>query len=75
VASYPAFADSSELVKEDNIHWSVYAKKNLYEGLDLFLQVASDHMRVMDFNAAPSDLDVTRKPSQWYYLARLQMGF
>jgi hypothetical protein len=75
IATYTAFADSAKLIKEDNIHWSVYAKRNLYEGLDLFLQVASDHMRVMDFNASPSDLDVTRKPSQWYYLARLQMGF
>jgi hypothetical protein len=74
-STYPAFADSAKLISEDNLHWSVYAKRNLYEGLDLFLQVASDHMRVMDFNASPSDLDVTRKPSQWYYLARLQMGF
>jgi len=75
IPTYTAFADTAKMIKEDNIHWSVYAKKNLYEGLDLFLQVASDHMRVMDFNASPSDLDVTRKPSQWYYLARLQMGF
>jgi hypothetical protein len=74
-ATYPAFVDSSNLVKEDNIHWSVYAKKSLYEGLDLYLQVASDHMRVMSFQAEPSELEVTRKPGQWYYLARLQMGF
>lgn len=74
-STYPAFIDSSKIETEDDLHWSVYAKKTLFEGLDLYLQVASDHMRVLSFNAEPSDLDVTRKPSQWYYLARLQMGF
>jgi hypothetical protein len=74
-SSYPAFIDSSKIETEDNIHWSIYARKSLFEGLDLFVQVASDHMRVLSFNAEPGDIDVTRKPSQWYYLARLQMGF
>jgi hypothetical protein len=74
-STYPAFIDTSKIVTEDDIHWSIYAKKSLFEGLDLFIQVASDHMRVLSFNAEPGDIDVTRKPSQWYYLARLQMGF
>lgn len=73
--TYPAFIDTSSIETEDDIHWSIYAKKSLFEGLDLFVQVASDHMRVLSFNAEPGDIDVTRKPSQWYYLARLQMGF
>jgi hypothetical protein len=74
-ATYPAFIDSSSIETEDDLHWSMYAKKSLYEGLDLFIQVASDHMRVLSFNAEPSNIAVTRKPSQWYYLARLEMGF
>ena len=73
--TYPAFIDTSSIETEDDIHWSIYAKKSLFEGLDLFVQVASDHMRVLSFNAEPGDIDVTRKPNQWYYLARLQMGF
>lgn len=75
VNTYQSFIDTSKIETEDDIHWSVYAKKTLFEGLTLYVQVASDHMRVMSFNAEPSDLTVTRKPSQWYYLARLQMGF
>jgi hypothetical protein len=75
IGSYQTFIDSSSIETEDDIHWSIYAKKQIVEGLDLYVQVASDHMRVMSFNAEPSDLEVTRKPSQWYYLARIQMGF
>jgi hypothetical protein len=75
VDTYKAFIDSSKIETEDDFHWSLYAKKTLFEGLSLYLQMASDHMRVMSFLAEPSDLSVTRKPSQWYYLARLQMGF
>lgn len=74
-SSYPAFIDTSAIETEDDWHWSIYAKKSLFEGLGLYLQVASDHMRVLSFNAEPSDLDVTRTPGQWYYLARLEMGF
>lgn len=73
--SYQRLIDSTTIETEDDIHWSIYAKKSIFEGLNLFVQVASDHMRVMSFNAEPSDLPVTRKPSQWYYVARLEMGF
>lgn len=73
--TYENFIDTSKIENEDDLHWSIYAKKSLYEGLDLYVQVASDHMRVLSFDAVPSDLSVTRKANQWYYLARLQMGF
>jgi len=73
--TYQTFIDSSKIETEDNLHWSIYAKKTIVEGMDLFVQAASDHMRILSFNAEPSDLPITRKPSQWYYLVRLQMGF
>lgn len=73
--TYQALVDSTTIETEDDLHWSIYAKKSIYEGVSLFVQAASDHMRVMSFNAEPSDLPVTRKPSQWYYVARLEMGF
>jgi hypothetical protein len=73
--NYQAFIDSSSIDTEDDWHWSIYGRKALYDGLDLFIQVASDHMRVLSFNAEPSNIAATRKPNQWYYLARLEMGF
>lgn len=75
IENYQAFIDTSKIETEDDIHWSVYGKKTIVEGLDLYVQVASDHMRVMSFNAEPSALTITRKPTQWYYLAQIQMGF
>jgi hypothetical protein len=75
IENYQTFIDTSTIETEDDIHWSIYGKKTIVEGLDLYIQVASDHMRVMNFNAEPSALTVTRKSNQWYYLTRIQMGF
>jgi hypothetical protein len=37
--------------RDEGIKWSVYAKRHLIPGLDLYTQVASDHNRPMKFNS------------------------
>ncbi|MBF0433227.1 MAG: hypothetical protein HQK83_18245, partial [Fibrobacteria bacterium] len=60
---------------EDDWKWSLYAKKAVVPGLNLFLQVASDHMRTINSSAFNSYEPVFQKPSQWYYLIRAEFGF
>ncbi|MDB5049181.1 MAG: hypothetical protein JWO30_2252 [Fibrobacteres bacterium] len=60
------------LYSEDDMKWSVYLQRNLYSGLDLFLQAANDHFRVQDVNAGPSFTPVTHHKSDWYYLLQFQ---
>jgi hypothetical protein len=60
------------LYSEDDVKWSVYLKRNLYAGLDLFVQAANDHFRVQDVNAGPSFTPVTHRKSDWYYLFQFQ---
>ena len=60
------------------IKWSVYAKREIVQGLAAFVQVASDHNRPVSFTSdgalIPSYEPLTRKPSDWYYMVRLQLG-
>lgn len=68
-------AELQKLVDEDNIKWSVYAKRELYRGLRVYAQLASDHMRPTDINQNPFWVPVTnRNGKDWYYLMRLEFG-
>jgi hypothetical protein len=60
------------LYSEDVVKWSVYLRRNLYAGLDLFVQAANDHFRIQDVNAGPSFTPVTHTKSGWYYLFQFQ---
>lgn len=64
--------------RNEGIKWSVYAKRSLIPGLDLYAQVASDHNRPMKITSdgalVPNREPLTPKPTDWYYLVRLQMG-
>jgi hypothetical protein len=62
------------LYKGDDIKWTAYLKRNLFESLDLYLQVANDHIRSQDKFAQPSFLPLTSEKEHWYYLVRLQWG-
>jgi hypothetical protein len=71
----PAYFASQ--TRRDNWKWSLYAKKSVTKGIQLYAQVASDHMRTIMFNSGPqpSLVPVTnRNGRDWYYLIRLQFG-
>jgi hypothetical protein len=57
---------------DDDLKWTAYLKKTIVPGLEAYLQVANDHFRVQDFNAQPSFMPLTQRPSDWYYMLRLQ---
>ncbi|MDB5103584.1 MAG: hypothetical protein JWP91_1273 [Fibrobacteres bacterium] len=64
----------SDLRTGDDLKWSVYAKRNLFTGLNLYVQAASDHLRLQDYNSRRSAQPVVNRPSEWYYLLRIEAG-
>lgn len=72
----PAQQDSvSKAFKEDDWHWSVYASRKITDGINLFAQVASDHQRhPTGPEVKPSLEPPTVKPSDWYYVVRVEFG-
>jgi len=60
--------------EKDDWKWSVYARKQIIEGLTLYGQVASDHLRHIIYKVRPMYEPSTLKSSDWYYVLRLEMG-
>ncbi len=54
--------------------WSIYAKKTIMPGFVTYLQVASDHMRGINYDKAPQPDLITKQPSDWYFLFRIELG-
>jgi hypothetical protein len=60
---------------KDDLKWSVYARREITQGLTLYAQAASDNARHFDVVMAnPYDTPATRTPSEWYYVLRLEFG-
>lgn len=57
-----------------NWKWTIYAKRSIITGLDIYAQAASDHLRHFNFAAAPGAEPATPRPGDWYYVLRLQFG-
>lgn len=63
--------------KQDNWKWSLFAKKEIVQGVEVYLQAASDHIRTINAEAGPMPAmtPVTnRNGKEWYYIFRLQFG-
>jgi hypothetical protein len=60
--------------KKDDWKWSVYARRQITEGLTLYAQAASDHLRHIIYQVRPMYTPTTQRPSEWYFLLRLEMG-
>lgn len=58
----------------DKIKWSFWLNKEITSGLGVYLQVASDHFRPIDFNNKPTYEPVTQKWDDWYYMIRFNFG-
>jgi hypothetical protein len=65
---------TAKRARRDAWHWSVLAKREVANGANIFLQVANDHMRTFDYNIKPIKIPVTSRPSDWYYLFRIEVG-
>jgi hypothetical protein len=68
------FDPNQSMSKKDDWKWSVFARKTLFHGLNLYTQVARDHLRLPTFTAENSWAPVTQQPSEWYFLVRLELG-
>jgi len=62
-------------VKDQGNKWSFYAKKQVVPGIAVYTQIASDYLRGIEPQSFFfSDQTVTSKPTEWYYLVRLEFG-
>jgi hypothetical protein len=67
--------DLQDKAKEDNWKWSIYAHRKIMEGISITAQAASDHLRHLDIvYAKPSGVPATTRPSEWYFVFRLEFG-
>ena len=75
-ASYTADQKDSvaDSWKKDDWKWTVYARREITKGVSIYAQAANDHLRHFDFTATPSALPATSRPSDWYYVLRLEFG-
>jgi hypothetical protein len=69
-----AVAANEDKFTKDDIKWSVYARRKITEGVTLHAQAASDHLRHFGAEVKPTESPVTRTPSEWYYVLRLDFG-
>lgn len=75
-AGRQAYIDSlgTQRQTRDKVKWSFWLNKEVISGLGLYLQVASDHFRPMDFNLKPTYQPITQTWNDWYYMVRLNFG-
>jgi hypothetical protein len=65
-------------VHGDDVKWSIHAVRTLVPGLRLKVQIASDHLRLQNFDIGgilPSVSPQTVRKNQWYFLTHLDWGF
>lgn len=60
--------------EKDDVKWAVYARRTLTRGVSLYAQAANDHTRHFNFTATPAAIPATNRPSDWYYVIRLEFG-
>jgi hypothetical protein len=70
--------ENDSKVRRDNWKWSLYGKKEVTKGINIYAQAASDHIRTIgaDFGApSPTYVPITnRNGKDWYYIIRLDFG-
>lgn len=74
----PALDDQNravpESIHEDDWKWSVHAKKTVNPVMTVYAQAASDHFRLTEGSLEVSNVPLTARPSEWYYLVRLEFS-
>jgi hypothetical protein len=72
---HPEMYDTAATTKDD-WKWSVFARKQIREGITLYGQVASDNQRQIAFEYGPwmQDHPATEFTSEWYYIVRVEFG-
>lgn len=80
---FDSTAASAGAPPKDNWKWAICAKKSLGKAVSLHLQLANDHMRMLNFpNVFPEFIDATRGvgspftmfQKDWYFDFKIQIG-
>jgi hypothetical protein len=58
-------------IDQDNLKWTIYAKKKVYDGFSIYAQAASDHIKMLDVYSSPNFYDFLVKKNQWYWAFKL----
>jgi hypothetical protein len=58
----------------NDIKWTVYARRSITEGVSIYAQAASDHLRHFNRAAVPGAEPATPDSNDWYYVLRLEFG-
>lgn len=64
------YDNGGEFTKDD-VKWTVYARKNIYEGFSLNLQVANDHIRMFDQFSAVDHREYLQEKKAWYWAVKM----
>ncbi len=70
-------SSSSDIVKDDNLKWSISAMKSFGKSFSISAKASKDHMQVMQFHANSFDKsygDVMSGVNSWYYVLRAQVA-
>jgi hypothetical protein len=69
-------SDPSKPNTNDDLSWSIYAKKEIGKSFTGYIQIAKDHIRPIYLSdvATPLNSDIFFDKKGWYYAARIQMG-
>jgi len=60
---------------DDDWKWSVYATRNITQGLRVSAQVARDHLRTLDIYWRMEEREVLQERDHWYYVVNFAYGF
>lgn len=58
----------------DDWKWTVYLSRKIVNGVTVYAQAASDHLRHFDNAAVPAARSATPTSKDWYYVLRLDFG-
>ncbi len=70
---YPNRYNPKDFTRDD-WKWSVLGKRHITKGVELYCQVATDHLRSLHYEGRFSYWPISQNPSQWYYMTRLEFG-
>lgn len=56
---------------KDDLKWTVYARKTIYNGFSIHAQVANDHIRMLDVFSTPDVTEFLTQKDHWYWVVKL----
>jgi hypothetical protein len=58
-------------VRGDDVKWTIFARKDIYNGLSIYGQAARDHIRMVDVFSTPDKTEFLPERNNWYWALKL----